>query len=135
MTLKDSIDPDRHSNEARLSPNIHAEGDFPGVVLLVSAEDVKCHRQDIDFTSGDSDKTRPKRCLALANTGLKLEYAESVNELLMSTDDVLEGSSRDFYLLSLAHGLSLKFTARSLDDGTYCIATCVCQTSSCIPRS
>ncbi|KAI0772806.1 hypothetical protein BD413DRAFT_34481 [Trametes elegans] len=90
MILKDSVDPDRHSNQARLSPNMHAEGDFPGVIRLVSAEDVKYNGRDIDFTSGDSDKTRPKGRLAPANTGLGLEYAESVNDLLMSIYDALE---------------------------------------------
>ncbi|KAH9903424.1 hypothetical protein C8Q73DRAFT_722171 [Cubamyces lactineus] len=82
------IDCDRRFNEADLLQQIHKDGYFPGVVYLLSSEEVKTGGQDIVFKNDSI--TRKKVRIVLADVGFDLYHAKSVNDLLMTIYDALE---------------------------------------------
>ncbi|KAI0634265.1 hypothetical protein C8Q77DRAFT_1056439 [Trametes polyzona] len=85
------LDSERRYEESDLLAQIHAPGFAHGVVRVVSAEDVQLgDERTIIFQEPGSQATKFKRRLVLADTGLDLEQARSVNDLLKTFYDVLE---------------------------------------------
>ncbi|KAH9903438.1 hypothetical protein C8Q73DRAFT_751369 [Cubamyces lactineus] len=80
----------RRYNEAELLAQIHADGYVPGVVRVVASETVESDGEAVIFTEANSTETRTKQRLVFGDFGVDLEYAESVNDLLMAVYDVLE---------------------------------------------
>ncbi|KAI0772818.1 hypothetical protein BD413DRAFT_473514 [Trametes elegans] len=103
----------RPYDEAQLLIIIHADGDFPGIVRLVSAEYVKRNGKVIKFTDRDTGETRLKRRLAFADTGVGLEHARSVNDLLMTFYDALEGERRNILHRDMSLNNILMYPKRS----------------------
>ncbi|KAI0772783.1 hypothetical protein BD413DRAFT_473673, partial [Trametes elegans] len=82
------LDDDRRYEEGELLEHAHAEGYIPGLVRSVWAEDVMSDGRKVMVKDGSY--TRRKRRIILADSGAKLEWAASVNDLLMVIYDVLE---------------------------------------------
>ncbi len=82
----------RHfKEEEEVLKHIHAEGNFiPGVIRLKDWEHVHTGIKPLEIGSGEV--IRPKVRLALLDDGEDLREAKSVNELLKTFYDVLEGA-------------------------------------------
>ena len=98
------LDSGRHFEESDLLSHIHAEGYVPGVVRAVSAETVESDGVPILFCNPSNSGTRTKRRIVLADAGVDLEYAKSVNDILKAAYDVLESMS---FLPSVFRTISL----------------------------
>ncbi|KAI8989121.1 hypothetical protein BD414DRAFT_415419 [Trametes punicea] len=93
LVIKESyVDCRRRYQEMALLTHIHEEGYVPGVVRAISSEIVKNGEQEISsaFKKDDVLVTRTKHRIVLADVGLDLNYAENVNDLLMTVYDALE---------------------------------------------
>ncbi|KAI0325367.1 hypothetical protein GY45DRAFT_1261007 [Cubamyces sp. BRFM 1775] len=84
------LDSGRRFEESDLLSHIHAEGFVPGVVRAVSAETVESDGEAIVFRNPSNSATRTKRRIVLADAGVDLEYAKSVNDILKAAYDALE---------------------------------------------
>ncbi|KAI0772865.1 hypothetical protein BD413DRAFT_473747 [Trametes elegans] len=84
----------RRYEESHLLSLIHADGFMPGVVRLICAEEVLTNGKSIAFKypkgQGLKTKSWTKHRLVLADSGLDLELARSVNDILMTFYDLLE---------------------------------------------
>ncbi|KAI0634298.1 hypothetical protein C8Q77DRAFT_1157138 [Trametes polyzona] len=91
IVIKESyVESGRRYEESALLSHAHAPGFLPGVARIVSAEDVQLDGRTIAFEDPSSQVTKTKRRIVLADTGVDLEQAESVNDLLKTFYDVLE---------------------------------------------
>ncbi|KAI0634259.1 hypothetical protein C8Q77DRAFT_1194184 [Trametes polyzona] len=84
------VESGRRYEESALLNHAHAPGFLPGVVRVVSAEDVQLDGRTIAFQDPSSQVTKTKRRVVLADTGVDLEHARSVNDLMKTFYDVLE---------------------------------------------
>ncbi|KAI0634272.1 hypothetical protein C8Q77DRAFT_1271109 [Trametes polyzona] len=84
------VDSERRLEEAELLKHVHAPGFAPGVVRIIGAEDVQVGGRTIAFKDPSSQITKTKRRIVLADTGVDLEHAQSVNDLMKTFYDVLE---------------------------------------------
>ncbi|KAI0772796.1 hypothetical protein BD413DRAFT_34275 [Trametes elegans] len=82
------LDDDRRYEEGELLGHAHAEGYIPGFVRSVWAEDVMSDGRKVMVKDGSN--MRRKRRITLADSGAKLEWAASVNDILMAVYDALE---------------------------------------------
>ncbi len=80
----------RRFKEEEVPKYSHAEGDIPGVVRLKDWEHVHTGFKPLEIGPGEA--FRPKVRLALLDDGEDLREAKSVNELLKTFYDVLEGA-------------------------------------------
>ncbi|KAH9903403.1 hypothetical protein C8Q73DRAFT_635278 [Cubamyces lactineus] len=78
----------RRYEEVDLLDHIHEEGYVPGVVRVFASETVESDSTQITFS--DTTETRTKQRIVFGDFGVDLEYAKTVNDLLMAVYDVLE---------------------------------------------
>ncbi|KAI0657468.1 hypothetical protein C8Q70DRAFT_268210 [Cubamyces menziesii] len=84
-------DNDRAYEEAELlNWHVHYDGFVPGVVRMLSCQNVSNNGEVIVFRDPKEDVVMVKRRLVFADYGVGLEHAKSVNDLLMAIYDILE---------------------------------------------
>ena len=90
----------RHHNrrfKEEILAHIHGEGDMLGVVRLEGTEHVTTGNKTLKRAAKGDDTLRTKERFALLDSGCPLLAARTVNDLLETVYDALEGEKVSYY--------------------------------------